>query len=364
MAKSLNADLTRILFDLQQVNEIAQRFSGCLMPEEIARSVTSGLVEKFSGAMARLWILEPDQIALKLVASSGLSTRTDGRFGRVPIGAYKVGKIALNRVSFLSNNLPAESWVGDREWAIRNNICGFAGYPLIANDRVLGVLAMFSCHSLEPAFLEVLQTLCTIVAISLDTAIKVQQNQSSTQSPTQSLQFDELMLSDQLVGVLSQARFMLVGTEKQLSPSTVYGFLKVAEVLAQLNCTYGRLVYDDDSVALDAIVPMTQDSVQKLKCVCNRIFPHAFQLQVSPDHKAIQILLKVPFDHAVSSSILSEREIEILTLLTQGFRDRDIADQLIISESTVKFHLNNVISKLKARTRYQAIYQSIVQGWI
>ncbi|MBE9012144.1 GAF domain-containing protein, partial [Pseudanabaenaceae cyanobacterium LEGE 13415] len=167
-----NADPNRILFDLQQVNEIAQSFSGCLVPEEIARSVTLGLVERFSGAMARLWLLEPNQSVLKLVSSSGLSTRIDGRFGRVPIGAYKVGKIALNRVSFLSNNLPAESWVGDREWAIENNICGFAGYPLIANDRVLGVLAMFSCQSLEPAFLEVLQTLCTIVTISLDIAIK------------------------------------------------------------------------------------------------------------------------------------------------------------------------------------------------
>lgn len=358
MPESRNADPTRILFDLQQINEIAQRFSGCLVPEEIARSVTSGLVEKFSGAMARLWLLEPDQTALKLVASSGLSTRTDGRFGRVPLGAYKVGKIALNRVSFLSNNLPAESWVGDRAWAIENNICGFAGYPLVARDRVLGVLAMFSCHALEPAFLEVLQTLCTIVTVSLDTALKYQQ-----QSAMSSTQLHELMLSDQLVSVLSHARFTLVGTEKQLAPAIVYGFLKIAEVLKQHHCTYGRLVYDEDSVAFDAIV-QASDSMRELKQICDRIFPNALHIQPSPDQKAVQILLKVPYLETASSSILSERETEILTLLTQGFRDRDIADQLIISESTVKFHLNNVIGKLKAKTRYQAIYQAIVQGWI
>jgi DNA-binding NarL/FixJ family response regulator len=62
--------------------------------------------------------------------------------------------------------------------------------------------------------------------------------------------------------------------------------------------------------------------------------------------------------------ILSERELEILTLLTQGHRDRDIADHLIISESTVKFHMNNILAKLKVRTRYQAIYQAIISGWI
>jgi hypothetical protein len=50
--------------------------------------------------------------------------------------------------------------------------------------------------------------------------------------------------------------------------------------------------------------------------------------------------------------------------LTQGHRDRDIADHLIISESTVKFHMNNLLKKLKAQTRYQALHEAIVNGWI
>nr|WP_306466990.1 response regulator transcription factor [Thermoleptolyngbya sichuanensis] len=61
---------------------------------------------------------------------------------------------------------------------------------------------------------------------------------------------------------------------------------------------------------------------------------------------------------------LSEREREILGLLVQGLRDRDIADRLILSESTIKFHLNNVLSKLQVQTRYQAIYQATRNGWI
>jgi DNA-binding CsgD family transcriptional regulator len=47
-----------------------------------------------------------------------------------------------------------------------------------------------------------------------------------------------------------------------------------------------------------------------------------------------------------------------------ALRDRDIADRLIISESTVKFHMNNVLKKLKAQTRYQAIHHAIVNGSI
>ena len=52
-------DAARILFDLQQGNEIAQGFSGCLEPEEIARRVAKGLLEKFDFALARIWLLEP-----------------------------------------------------------------------------------------------------------------------------------------------------------------------------------------------------------------------------------------------------------------------------------------------------------------
>ncbi len=64
------------------------------------------------------------------------------------------------------------------------------------------------------------------------------------------------------------------------------------------------------------------------------------------------------------SQMLTDREQEIMALLAQGLRDRDIANHLIISESTVKFHINNILTKLKARTRYQALHQVIVNGWI
>jgi DNA-binding CsgD family transcriptional regulator len=44
--------------------------------------------------------------------------------------------------------------------------------------------------------------------------------------------------------------------------------------------------------------------------------------------------------------------------------DRDIAEHLIISKSTVKFYMNNVLKKLKSQTRYQALHQALVNSWI
>lgn len=55
--------------------------------------------------------------------------------------------------------------------------------------------------------------------------------------------------------------------------------------------------------------------------------------------------------------LLSEREQQVMQLLAEGKRDRDIAQALYISESTVKFHINNSLAKLKAKNRYQGVYR-------
>ncbi|GAC1475006.1 MAG: response regulator transcription factor [Chloroflexota bacterium] len=52
---------------------------------------------------------------------------------------------------------------------------------------------------------------------------------------------------------------------------------------------------------------------------------------------------------------LTEREDEILRLIARGSRDREIAESLFISESTVKKHVQNVLRKLHARNRVEAV---------
>jgi LuxR family maltose regulon positive regulatory protein len=52
---------------------------------------------------------------------------------------------------------------------------------------------------------------------------------------------------------------------------------------------------------------------------------------------------------------LSDREQEVLCLLAQGASNQEIAEQLVVTAATVKFHVSNILSKLQARNRTQAV---------
>lgn len=59
---------------------------------------------------------------------------------------------------------------------------------------------------------------------------------------------------------------------------------------------------------------------------------------------------------------LSEREMEVLRLLVKGMSNQEIAGALFIAESTVKFHVNHVLSKLNAADRTQAVITALKRG--
>jgi DNA-binding NarL/FixJ family response regulator len=66
----------------------------------------------------------------------------------------------------------------------------------------------------------------------------------------------------------------------------------------------------------------------------------------------------------VGSDVLSEREVEILTQVADGNRNRDIGARLAISEDTVKSHLRHILEKLGAKDRTEAVAIGIRRGII
>ncbi|MGK2930340.1 MAG: response regulator transcription factor [Acidimicrobiales bacterium] len=61
-------------------------------------------------------------------------------------------------------------------------------------------------------------------------------------------------------------------------------------------------------------------------------------------------------------SVVSKREIEVLQLIADGCSTPEVAEQLFISQKTVKNHLASIYAKLDARDRTQAVLQAVRMG--
>jgi DNA-binding NarL/FixJ family response regulator len=61
---------------------------------------------------------------------------------------------------------------------------------------------------------------------------------------------------------------------------------------------------------------------------------------------------------------LSEREVDVLRLLTQGASNREIADRLVLAEGTIKNHVSNILMKLHAANRTHAANLARERGLI
>ena len=83
------------------------------------------------------------------------------------MGALKIGRIASERRPHLTNDVPNDPRVSDPEWARREGMVAFAGYPLIVGGRVVGVLAMFAREVLAETALAALGTVADGIAMAI-----------------------------------------------------------------------------------------------------------------------------------------------------------------------------------------------------
>lgn len=78
--------------------------------------------------------------------------------------------------------------------------------------------------------------------------------------------------------------------------------------------------------------------------------------------------LMVGFQQAASQKngpieSLTEREVQLLRLVGKGLSNREVAEQLFISQNTVKYHLRNILQKLNASNRTEAVSYAMRHGF-
>jgi len=78
--------------------------------------------------------------------------------------------------------------------------------------------------------------------------------------------------------------------------------------------------------------------------------------------KVMRQFSALPEQQAPLFDDLTPREVEVLKLIAEGLNNKGIAEELVISEKTVKNHINNIFSKLHINDRSQAILYAIRTG--
>lgn len=135
---------------------------------EMLQKCSEVMVRYLDVAFARIWTLNSKENILELQASAGMYTHINGIHGRVPVGKYKIGLIAEEKKPHLTNAVIGDSRVSDQVWAKREGMVAFAGYPLLLENRLIGVMAMFAKHPLSDFNLSALASIADEVALGIE----------------------------------------------------------------------------------------------------------------------------------------------------------------------------------------------------
>lgn len=84
---------------------------------------------------------------------------------------------------------------------------------------------------------------------------------------------------------------------------------------------------------------------------------HAGKMTLAPE--AAQVLVQASQRKQDENEALTERESEVLKLMVDGLNNAEIADRLIVSVSTVKYHISNIFTKLGVENRVAAVTLAI-----
>jgi PAS domain S-box-containing protein len=126
------------------------------------------VTQRLGVAFVRVWTLNAATRTLELQASAGCYTHLDGPHSRVPVGHYKIGWIAQEKKPLLTNDVQSDPRISDPAWAARERMVAFAGYPLLIEDRVLGVLEMFARQRLDEHVLHTLNSIADSMALGIE----------------------------------------------------------------------------------------------------------------------------------------------------------------------------------------------------
>ncbi|CAN5877540.1 hypothetical protein BH11MYX2_BH11MYX2_15530 [soil metagenome] len=123
------------------------------------------MTRHLNAAIARIWVTDADGNYLDLFAHAGLDA--PDLPARFAMGQHRLGEIAETGAPYLTNDVATDAAVGATDWMRTERMRSFAGYALRVEDRVLGVMAMYSRRAIDHDTLNCLSTVADTLALGI-----------------------------------------------------------------------------------------------------------------------------------------------------------------------------------------------------
>ena len=148
--------------------DIGVALTRCVTLQEVLQQCAQSLISRLDVALARIWTLDPQTNLLELQANVGVSILGTEPAGTGATAQVQIAKIVQERKPFSTNAWRLTLSEDERAWACRQQITAFAGHPLVVDNRLVGVMAVFSRQSLTDASLRALATVADGIALGIE----------------------------------------------------------------------------------------------------------------------------------------------------------------------------------------------------
>jgi DNA-binding NarL/FixJ family response regulator len=172
--------------------------------------------------------------------------------------------------------------------------------------------------------------------------------------------------------VLAEARPDVVLLDLRMPGLDGLGVLRALKAENRQPPTIVLTTFDDDVLMLEAIRQgargflLKDVSLERLTEAIRTVAAGGTLLQPALTERLLRAALAAGtgFSSLETPDPLTDRETEVLRLMTGGFSNREIADSLHMAEGTVKNHISNILSKLGVRDRTRAVLKALEQGLV
>jgi PAS domain S-box-containing protein len=167
-SQPLVASLEKKNFELSEqsrLSELAAEVGMALTRRDelghILQTCTESMVKHLDAASARIW--RPRQSKVGQGLRAGREKFSEG----VQHGQSIISRVARERRRYQTNSIAIELDAPERDWALREGVVAFAGYPLIVEDRLVGVMALFTRKELSESAIATLARIADSLALGI-----------------------------------------------------------------------------------------------------------------------------------------------------------------------------------------------------